>query len=93
MPIERLAAWQPSLNSMRYLCSTLLCILLLLGSVAEAKTKKPARRPHGKQSSLKTVRNKQKTKLKPNVYSPKRNRPVLAKKPHWWQQTKPSKKQ
>jgi hypothetical protein len=88
MPIERWAAWQPSLNSMRYLCSTLLFLLLLLGSVAEAKARKSSPRPRGKQSSLKTVRNKQKTKLKPNVYSPKRNRPVLAKKSHWWQQQK-----
>ena len=78
---------------MRYLCSTLLLILLLLGSAAEAKTTKPAKRPQGRQSSLKTVRNKQKVKLKPNVYSPKRNRPVVAKKAHWWQQTKPAKKQ
>jgi hypothetical protein len=78
---------------MRYLCSTLLFLLLLLGSVAEAKAKKSSPRSRGKQSSLKTVRNKQKVKLKPNVYSPKRNRPVLAKNSHWWQQTKPSKKQ
>jgi len=75
---------------MRYLCSTLLLILFLFASAVEAKTAKPAKRPQGRQSSLKTVRNKQKVKLKPNVYSPKRNRPVVAKKAHWWQQTKPA---
>jgi hypothetical protein len=78
---------------MRYLCSRLLFLLLILGTVAEAKTTKSTSRPRGKQSSLKSVRSRQKVKLKPNVYSPKRNRPVMAKKSHWWQQTKPAKNQ
>ena len=70
---------------MRYLCSLLLLILLLLGPLASQAQAAPTKRPPGKQSSLSSVRKKQKFNRKPNVYSAKRNRPVIAKKPHWWQ--------
>ncbi len=76
-----MAAWQPSLNSMRYLCSL---FLLLFVFVLPAKAA-PAKRPSGKQSSLSSVRKKQKFNRKPLVYNPKTNRPLVAKKRHWWQ--------
>lgn len=69
---------------MRYLCSTLLLILLLLGPLTARAQAAPAKRRAGKQSSLSSVRKKQKFNRKPNVYSAKRNRPLLAKKQHWW---------
>jgi len=84
-PIECLAAWQPSQNSMRYLWSALLLLLLLLGPLAPPARAASKKRPPGNQSSLSSVRKPQKLKLKPNVYSAKRNRPVVVKKPHWWQ--------
>jgi hypothetical protein len=76
-----MAAWQPSQNSMRYLSSLLLAFLLLLAP-AFAKS---AKRPSGKQSSLSSIRDKQKINRKPLVYNYKTNRPLVAKKPHWWQ--------
>ena len=66
---------------MRYLWSTLLLLLLLLGPLAAA----PAKRPSGKKSSISSVRNKEKFNRKPNVYSAKKNRPLMIKKQHWWQ--------
>ena len=70
---------------MRYFCSLLLLILLLLGPLASQAQAASTKRPPGKQSSLSSVRKKQKFNRKPNVYSAKRNRPMMAKKPHWWQ--------
>lgn len=66
---------------MRYISCLLLAFLLLLGPVYA----KSAKRPAGKQSSLSSIRNKQKINRKPLVYNPKTNRPLVAKKRHWWQ--------
>lgn len=85
MPIEGRAAWQPSLNSMRYLCSTLLLLVLLLGPLASSAQAESTKRRGGKKSSLSSVRKPQKIQRKPLVYSAKRNRPLVVKKPHWWQ--------
>ena len=70
---------------MRYLWSSLLLLLFLLGPLAPSAHAAPAKRPPGKQSSIASVRNKQKFNRKPNVYSAKTNRPLLIKKQHWWQ--------
>ncbi|MBI2685221.1 MAG: hypothetical protein HYX27_02820 [Acidobacteria bacterium] len=70
---------------MRYLWSTLLLILLLLGPLAVSAQAESAKRRGGKQSSLSSVRKKQKYNRKPLVYNPKTNRPLVAKKRHWWQ--------
>lgn len=69
---------------MRYLCSALLFIFLLLGPLASRAQAESAKRRGAKQSSLSSVRKKQKFNRKPNVYSAKRNRPLVAKKQHWW---------
>jgi len=66
---------------MRYLWSTPLLLLLFLGPLAAA----PAKRSAGKKSSISSVRDKEKFNRKPNVYSSKKNRPLVVKKPHWWQ--------
>jgi hypothetical protein len=69
---------------MRYLCSSLLLLFLVFGPLAPtvAAAKK---RPAGRQSSLPAVRKPQKFNRKPLVYNPKTNRPLVVKKPHWWQ--------
>lgn len=66
---------------MRYLASILLLFFLLLAAPAQALA---AKRPAGRQSSLSSVRKRQKINRKPLVYSAKTNRPVMAKKLHWW---------
>jgi hypothetical protein len=70
---------------MRYLWSSLLLLLLLLGPLAPNAHAAPGKRPAGKKSSVSSVRKTQKFNRKPNVYSAKRNRPLVAKKSHWWQ--------
>lgn len=78
----------PSPHSMRYLGFLFLCFFLISGPltpVAVARESKPAKRPAGKQSSLASVRKKPKYNLKPLVYDPKKNRPNVVKKKHWWQ--------
>ena len=70
---------------MRYLWSTLLLLLLLLGPLAASAHAAPEKRPSGKKSSISSVRDKQKFNRKPNVYSAKKNRPLMIKKQHWWQ--------
>ena len=70
---------------MRYLWSSLLLLLLLPGLLAPSANAAPGKRPAGKKSSISSVRKRQKYNRKPNVYNAKRNRPLLARKPHWWQ--------
>ena len=70
---------------MRYLWSTLLLLLLLLGPLAASADAAPEKRPSGKKSSISSVRHKQKFNRKPNVYNAKKNRPLMIKKQHWWQ--------
>jgi hypothetical protein len=70
---------------MRYLWSSLLLLLLLLGPLAPAAQAARGKRPAGKKSSIASVRKTQKYNRKPNVYNAKRNRPMVVKKPHWWQ--------
>jgi len=77
-------ARRPSLNSMRYLTVLLFLIFLLLGPLAPNAQAAPQKRRAGKSSSLSSVRKEQKYNLKPNVYSPKRHRPLVAKKKRWW---------
>lgn len=66
---------------MRYLVSLFL-LLFLLALPAQAESQK---RQGGRESSVRALRQKPKYNLKPNVYSPKKNRPFVAKKRHWWQ--------
>jgi len=70
---------------MRYLWSSLLLLLLLLGPLVTSANAAPGKRPAGKKSSISSVRKMQKYNRKPNVYNAKRNRPLLARKSHWWQ--------
>jgi len=41
-------------------------------------------RPKPRQSSVKSVRGKQKPNLKPLVYDPKKHKAQVVKKRHWW---------
>jgi hypothetical protein len=70
---------------MRYLWSSLLLLFLLAGTLAPAAEAAPAKRPPGKQSSMASIRKKQKFVRKPLVYDHRKNRPLVAKKTHWWQ--------
>jgi hypothetical protein len=72
-------------NSMRYIWPILLLLVFLLGPLAPQVQAAPAKRPSGKRSSIKAVRNRQKINRKPLVYNPKTNRPLVVKKRHWWQ--------
>jgi hypothetical protein len=72
-------------NSMRYIWPILLLLVFLLGPLAPPVEAAPAKRPSGKRSSIKSVRNRQRFNRKPLVYNPKTNRPLVAKKRHWWQ--------
>ncbi|MBM3765285.1 MAG: hypothetical protein FJW32_07825 [Acidobacteria bacterium] len=63
---------------MRYLWMIPLAFLLLLAAPpADA-------RPKPRQSSVKSVRGKQKPNLKPLVYDPKKHKAQVVKKRHWW---------
>ena len=72
-------------NSMRYIWPIVLLLVFLLGPLAPPAQAAPAKRPSGKRSSIKAVRQRQKFVRKPLVYNSKTNRPLVAKKRHWWQ--------
>lgn len=84
-PMGRVAARQPTPHSMRYLTSVLLLFFVLLGPLTPQAQAASGKRRAAKQSSLPEVRKKPKYNRKPNVYSAKRNRPLVAHKKHWWQ--------
>jgi hypothetical protein len=63
---------------MRYLWLILLAFMaFVFPPTVEAK-------PKPRQSSVKTVRNKQQINLKPLKYDPKKHRAQTVKKKHWW---------
>lgn len=70
---------------MRYFTSAVFLILLSATDSILPAREAPRKRPAGKQSSIASVRKPQKLKVKPLVYNPKTNRPVVAQKRHWWQ--------